>query len=116
LRTVSLQTAKIVAQNSVSLKLDCHSIFAGSVFLHARERAITFFHSMPTKATQIDCILFSRTAKIFEIYQPKHLKLIVFCSVAQRKFWNLPTQISSIWFSRAAKTFGICQQKQLTGN
>jgi diketogulonate reductase-like aldo/keto reductase len=37
-----------------------------------------------TKATQIDCTLFYYTAKIFEICQQKQLRLTAFCSAAQQ--------------------------------
>jgi hypothetical protein len=40
---------------------------------------------LPTKATQIDCILFCRTAKSFGIYQQKQPKLTTFCSAEQQK-------------------------------
>jgi hypothetical protein len=50
---------------------------------------------LPTKAIQINCILFN----------------------AQRKFWDLPTdatQIECIWFRRAAKNLGMidCVKKE----
>jgi hypothetical protein len=51
-------------------------------------------------------------AKDFGIRQQKQLKLTVFCSAAQRKFWNLPTKATQI-DSRAAKFFEFAN-KQLT--
>jgi hypothetical protein len=60
--------------------------------------------------------LFSCQAATKGIYQQKQHKLIVFCSAAQTKFWNLPTKATQIKFilqCRAAKIFGICQHKQL---
>jgi hypothetical protein len=93
---------------------------------------------LPTKATQIDCTLSSRAAKIFGICQQKQLKSTVFCPAAQRKILNLPTKATQIdWFygqprcervwnsppkatqidcllsGRTAKTFGTCHQTQL---
>jgi hypothetical protein len=42
--------------------------------------------NLPTKAYQIDHILFSRAATGFGIRQQKQLKLTVYCPAGQRKF------------------------------
>jgi hypothetical protein len=65
------------------------------------------------KATQIDCLLFSRAAKNFGI---KLLKLTVFCPAANEKLKNLPTnatKIDCLLICRAANFFGVRPQKQL---
>jgi hypothetical protein len=84
--------------------------------------AVKKFSNLPTKAPQINCILFYRAAKIFGICQQKQLKLTafvlprsknfgiaskrtVFCSAAQRKIWNCEEQAHCVLFSRAAKFF-----------
>jgi hypothetical protein len=71
------------------------------------------FRNLPTKATQIDCILFSRAEGIAT-------KRTVFCSAAQRRFRNCDQThciCSAVQrkklnlFRRAAKFFGIANQK-----
>jgi hypothetical protein len=80
-----------------------------------------------TEATQINCILFCRAAKIFGICQPKLLKLAAFCSAAHPKVWDATKstafcsaarrknsnceQEHPILLSRLEKIFGIYQQK-----
>jgi hypothetical protein len=47
------------------------------------------FWNLPTKATRINSILFSRAAKMFGICQQKQLELTTFCSAAQQNFLEL---------------------------
>jgi hypothetical protein len=91
------------------------------------------FRNLSTKATQIGCNLSSLAAKSFGICQQKQLKLIVFCSAAQRpilEFGNQleatpidcrlsscaapptkATQIDCILFGSTAENFGIKKLK-----
>jgi hypothetical protein len=73
---------------------------------------IKFLEFANTKATQIDCILFCREAKILEFANSKAtVYFILFCWVA--KIFAICQHKSNsndcILFSRAAKFFGICQ-------
>jgi hypothetical protein len=68
------------------------------------------FWNLSTKANQIDCVLpknfgiankhrivFSCAAKIFGIYQQRHLNLTVFCSALQRKYLELVNKSNLNW-------------------
>jgi hypothetical protein len=76
--------------------------------------------NFPTKATQIDCILFNRAAENFAIVIKSSAarakdfgaanKSSVFCSTVREIFWNLPTkatQINRISFSRSESFWNL---------
>jgi hypothetical protein len=82
------------------------------IFLNYEQRHYLFSHSEKLlNCEQKNCILFSRAAKTFGIYQQKHLKSTVFCSdFAAKTFWNLSTKatrIDCILCCRAGRFFGI---------
>jgi hypothetical protein len=73
------------------------------------------FWNLPTKATQIDCILLSRAAKDFGIrhQNKKQLKSTGFCPTVQRKFLEFANKSNSNWLyfvQPRSERFGIRQQ------
>jgi hypothetical protein len=59
------------------------------------ELKLTVFGLAAQRKTLEFCILLSRAAKIFRIYQQKQPKLSVFCSAAQRKLLEFANKSNS---------------------
>jgi hypothetical protein len=76
-----------------------------STALFSRARKIW---NLPTKATQINNILFCCAVKFFGICQQKQLTLSACCSSAQRKFWNCEQKH---WFDQPRSENWNCEQK-----
>jgi hypothetical protein len=68
--------------------------------------------NLPTKASQINCILLPRSENFCNL-PTKAIQLIAFCSAELCTLPTKATQINCVLFCNAAKNFAICQQKQL---